>query len=133
MTWREVLPGPFRPTHGFELSWSMLKTWPVRAEALLEPGVPSLEPHKVGCSRGWSCLAPPPSDALRAPQYVAPPELCFPFPPKYAQGPSFPTFPVADIPNPVPPPHPSAPEQYLFQYCATPTHTVLCHTIHIFT
>lgn len=42
MTWREVLPGPFRPTHGFELSWSMLKTWPVRAEALLESGVPSL-------------------------------------------------------------------------------------------
>lgn len=38
MTWREVLPGPFRPTHGFELSWSMLKTWPVRAEALLVRG-----------------------------------------------------------------------------------------------
>lgn len=44
MTWREVLSGPFTPTQGFELSWSMLKTWPVRAEALLESRVPALCP-----------------------------------------------------------------------------------------
>lgn len=55
MTWWEVPPGPFRPTHGFELSCSMLKTWPVRAEAML---------GSQGPGRGWSDLSPPCSSPL---------------------------------------------------------------------
>lgn len=124
MTWREALPGPFRPTHGFELSWSMLKTWPVRAEVLLESKGPSPVPsgcrpiiNLVAAVGGQTHPMPTHSSALRAPQYVAP--LCLPIPQNTLRTCPYPLVLVDTFPTHTPP----SLTLVNSQYWARPSHT----------